>query len=74
MNFKQAALEGVKEFWRVMLAALIVGIPAIYTQLEATGTIDWRGVALVSLIAGLKAIDKLVHKWNGTQLNGIAPF
>lgn len=74
MKFKQAVIEALKEFGRVMLAAAIVGLPIVTKQLETTGTVDWKIVGIASAVAALKAVDKLLHKWDGVKISGISPF
>lgn len=74
MTFKQALIEGLKELLRVLLASAIVVTPIMIAQLEATGTVDWKVIGISALIGGLKAIDKLLHKWDGTKLKGLFQF
>lgn len=74
MTFKQAAAEGAKEFLRIALASAVIVVPMLIVQLEASGTVDWKSVALAAVIAALKAVDKLLHKWDGTELKGLLPF
>ena len=50
--------EAVKEFFRVIAVAVL---PVIYTGLEAGG-VDWRVVATVGVVAGLKSLDKFIHQ------------
>lgn len=74
MTFKQALIEGLKELLRVLLASAIVVTPIMIAQLEAAGTVDWKVIGIAALIGALKAIDKLLHKWEGTKLNGLFQF
>lgn len=74
MKFKQALIEGLKELLRVLLASAIVVTPIIIAQLESAGTVDWKVIGIAALIGGLKAVDKLLHKWEGTKLNGLFQF
>lgn len=74
MNFKDALKEGLKELVRVLLASAIVVVPLVIQHLEASGAVDWKAIGLAALIAALKAVDKLLHKWDGTKLNGLFQF
>lgn len=51
-------LEGVKELIRVILLAII---PVVYLSVEQ-GQVDWRAVALIGVVAGLRAVEKWLHK------------
>ena len=73
-TFKEAALEGAKEFLRVLIASAVIVVPMLIVQLETSGTVDWKSVAIAAIVAALKAIDKLLHKWDGTNLTGLLPF
>ncbi len=66
---KNAAIEFVKELFRVALIAII---PIVTVGLE-NGNLDWKVVGTAGLIAILKAIDKGVHK-SDKKSNGIVPF
>ena len=51
-------IEAVKEFFRVMLLAVI---PVVIQMLQ-DGQICWKTVGIIALIAGLKFIDKMLHE------------
>jgi hypothetical protein len=55
---KLAQNEAVKEFSRLILIAVI---PALLDSLQL-GEINFRSLLLVAIIAGLKAVDKYLHK------------
>lgn len=55
---KEALLEAVKEFFRVMVLAVI---PVVIGSLES-GLFDWKIVVTVGAIAGLRFVDKLLHE------------
>lgn len=62
-NIPEWLLESLKEFFRVVLLAVI---PVIAASLEA-GEIDWRVIITVGGVAGLKFIDKALHEHNAEQ-------
>lgn len=55
---KEKILEAVKEFFRVVVIAII---PVLVDSLTRD-TIDMRLVAVTGAIAGLRFIDKLLHE------------
>jgi len=69
MNNTQALWEAVKEFFRVVLLAVI---PILIHGFQ-TNTLDWRLIGVTAIIAGLKAIDKGLHK-SDSRMDGLAPF
>lgn len=73
-TFKEAAIEAAKEFLRVLLASAVIVVPMLIVQLETAGTVDWKSISIAAIVAALKAIDKLFHKWDGTNLTGLMPF
>lgn len=58
MENKQALVEAFKELVRVML---IAAVPLLIIELES-GELDPRAILLAAAIAGLKALDKWLHK------------
>ena len=62
---KQEFIEGVKEFLRI---ALIAVLPVIIAQLE-TGAIDIKMIGVLGLVAFLKALDKFVHEFGKEKNN-----
>lgn len=58
INMKEAVIEAVKEFFRVVVLAII---PVVIAGIEG-GVIDWKLVATVGAIAGLRFVDKLLHE------------
>lgn len=81
-NIKTAAWEAVKEFIRTgLLGNLVTTIPLIISGMNTvTGdiNINWAMVGVVfavnMLTALTRSIDRFLHEWNGTKLNGIMPF
>lgn len=55
---KQAIIEAVKEFLRVVMLAVI---PVLIIGIE-NGVVDWKVISTVGLVAGLRFIDKLMHE------------
>lgn len=55
---KKIIIESVKEFFRVIVIAII---PLVISSVEK-GIIDWKAIAVVGAVAGLKFIDKLLHE------------
>lgn len=61
--------EAVKEFFRVIVLAVI---PIFINSLN-NGSFDWRLVLTVGAIAGLRFVDKLLHK-TGVAEKGLTRF
>lgn len=55
---KEALIEAVKEFFRVVVLAII---PLLIAGIES-GVIDWKLIGTVGAIAGLRFIDKWLHE------------
>lgn len=55
---KEIIIESIKEFFRVIVIAII---PLVISSIEK-GFIDWKAIAVVGAIAGLKFIDKALHE------------
>jgi len=55
---KEILIKGVLEFLRIIVIAVI---PVLVSSLEK-GAVDLKAIAIVGVIAGLKAIDKLLHE------------
>lgn len=55
---KQALIDATLELLRVMTLAVI---PVLISSLEA-GQFDWRTLAVVGSVAGLRFVDKLLHR------------
>lgn len=58
-QIKQPLIDATAELLRVMVLAVI---PVLITSLEKQ-EIDWRVIGVVALIAGLRWIDKFLHKF-----------
>ena len=56
---REILVDGVKEFLRVGVVAVL---PVAIAQLESQ-KIDWKIVAIVFVIAVLKAIDRALHEY-----------
>lgn len=57
---KEAIIEALKEFGRVILLAVV---PVLISALSES-KFDWRVIAITAALAGLKFIDKLLHTAN----------
>lgn len=70
----EQVIEGLKQFARVVLAAIL---PLIIAGIQQ-GNIDVNGVLVALVIAVLMGIDKWVHKSpdiaGGVDKGGLAPF
>lgn len=69
MELQYALIEGLKELARVMLIAVI---PLVIVGLE-TGRVDWQVIGIAAIIAGLKLVDKVLHK-SDLPIKGLLPF
>jgi hypothetical protein len=69
-EIKQPLIDATAELLRVMVLAVI---PLLIASLE-NQSIDWRVIGIVALIAGLRWLDKFLHKFgeanNRTTLEG----
>lgn len=65
----KALLESLKELLRVVLIAVL---PVLYTSLDQ-GTVDWKAVGIVAVVAGLRAVDKWLHE-SGVADKGLTRF
>lgn len=55
----KASIECIKELLRVILLAVIpITIEGLYS-----GNIDLKLIGIAASIAGLRAVDKLLHEW-----------
>ncbi len=74
MNSNNAIIEGVKQFARVILAAVL---PLIIVGIQS-GSVDWKPVITAAIIAALMGVDKFVHKeptiGGGADKGGLSPF
>lgn len=59
-EFKKAALSALAELLRIVVLS---AIPVAVTMLESNGEIDMKVLMVVAAIAGLRFIDKLLHKY-----------
>ena len=50
-------IEALKELGRVIVLAII---PVLISSLES-GKVDWKVIAIVGAIAGLRSVDKYLH-------------
>lgn len=79
---KQASLEALKEFFRTGILGSLVTAILTATQginVEAGSfEINWNilvaAFAFSVLTALARAIDRFIHEWDGTKLNGLMPF
>ena len=55
---KEATLEATKEFFRVIVIAII---PILISNLS-DAVFNWKVIAVTGAIAGLRFIDKLLHE------------
>ena len=56
---KEIIIKSLLEFGRIIVIAVI---PVLISSLEK-GTVDLKAIAIVGVVAGLKAIDKLLHEY-----------
>ena len=61
--------EAVKELLRVVVLAVI---PVLVVSLES-GNVDYKAIAVVGAVAGLRFIDKLLYE-SGTSKKGLTQF
>ena len=66
-KIKQPLIDATAELARVMVLAVI---PVLITSLESQ-TIDWRVIGVVALIAGLRWVDKFLHKFGEANENKV---
>ncbi len=67
---QSAVIEGVKQFIRAILAAVL---PLIILGIQSGG-IDWQAVGLAGVMSILLGIDKWVHEDPKIKSNGISPI
>ena len=60
MTISKPIIEATKEFGRVVIIAII---PILISNLSDS-SFNWKAIAIVGAIAGLKFIDKLLHTAN----------
>lgn len=58
MPSKKAIIEAVKEFFRVVVLAII---PILIDSITS-GNFNWKIIGIAGAVAGLKCIDKLLHE------------
>lgn len=56
--------EAVRELIRVVLIAVI---PVVYLSLEQ-GTVDWKAVTLVAVVAALRGVEKYLYETKRAHL------
>lgn len=66
-KIKQPLIDATAELLRVMVLAVI---PILISSLESQ-TIDWRVIGIVALIAGLRWVDKFLHKFGEANENKV---
>ncbi len=66
-KIKQPLIDATAELFRVMVLAVI---PVLIASLE-NDSIDWRVIGVVALIAGLRWIDKFLHKFGEANENKV---
>lgn len=57
-KYKDPIIKGFTELARV---AILAALPLLILSLEQ-GMIDWRSIGIVSAVAVLRALDKMIHK------------
>lgn len=67
MEVKQPLIDATAELLRVMVLAVI---PVLISSLESQ-SVDWRVIGVVALIAGLRWIDKFLHKFGEANENKV---
>lgn len=67
MEVKQPLIDATAELLRVMVLAVI---PVLITSLEKN-EIDWRVIGVVALVAGLRWVDKFLHKYGEANENKV---
>jgi hypothetical protein len=60
MPSKEALIEALKEFGRVVMIAIVPVVIASLSEMK----FDWEVIAVTGAIAGLRFIDKLLHETN----------
>jgi hypothetical protein len=58
-NIPEPLQEAIKELGRVILFAII---PLLISYLEQGTGVDYRALAIVGSVAGLRFIDKFIHE------------
>lgn len=66
-QIKQPLIDATAELARVMVLAVI---PVLIASLK-NDSIDWRVIGVVALIAGLKWVDKFLHKFGKANENKV---
>jgi len=66
-KIKQPLIDATTELLRVMVLAVI---PVLITSLEKQA-IDWRVIGVVAIIAGLRWLDKFLHKFGEANDNKV---
>ena len=66
-EMKQPLIDATAELLRVMVLAVI---PVLIASLE-NQSIDWRVIGIVALIAGLRWLDKFLHKFGEANDNKV---
>lgn len=66
-KIKQPLIDATAELFRVMVLAVI---PVLIASLE-NDSIDWRVIGAVALIAGLRWVDKFLHKFGEANENKV---
>lgn len=56
---KEIIIKSLLEFGRIILIAVL---PVAISSIEK-GALDLKSIAVVAVIAGLKAVDKLLHEF-----------
>lgn len=66
---REATVEAVKEFFRVIILAVV---PVAVTMLEQESW-NWKLVGVTAAIAAFRAIDSKVHNDPNIDIKGISP-
>lgn len=72
---KTALINALQELARVVLLAIV---PVAITGVE-NGSVDWKVLGTVALLAVLRFVDKLLHEWgkvndNKLMIKGLTQF
>lgn len=66
---REATVEAVKEFFRVIILAVVPVAVAMLEQEEW----NWKLVGVTAAIAALRALDSKVHNDPEVELHGLSP-
>lgn len=81
-NWKDSLVEAVREFIRTgllggissALGVVVLGLNTTTGEIAVNYQLAGVIFAFTALTALIRSLDKFVHEWNGTKLNGISPI